>query len=92
MKKVLLSLMVILAFSLANFAQTWTSVNSNLPSGDGVGQISVGMNNQNALWAYGTDNTGLNLDVFSKSTDGGQTWTLGAFNAGDRIIAVVCNR
>ena len=82
MKKVLLSLMVILAFSLANFAQTWTSVNSNLPSGDGVGQISVGMNNQNALWAYGTDNTGLNLDVFSKSTDGGQTWTLGAFNAG----------
>jgi photosystem II stability/assembly factor-like uncharacterized protein len=82
MKKSLLFLMAILAFSIAITAQTWTSVNSNLPSGDGVGQISVGMNNNNALWAYGIDNTGLIKDVFTKSTDGGLTWTSGTFNAG----------
>jgi PKD repeat protein len=82
MKQILLSLMAILAISVATSAQIWTSVNSNLPSGDGVGQISVGMNNPNALWAFGIGSTGLNLDVFTKSTDGGLTWTKGTFNAG----------
>jgi len=82
MKKIFLSLAAILVFSTAMIAQTWTSVNSNLPAGDGVGQISIGMNNQNALWAYGIGSTGLILDVFTKSTDGGATWTKGSFNAG----------
>jgi PKD repeat protein len=81
MKKTLLSLMAILAFSLATLAQ-WNSVNSNLPVGDGVGQISIGMNDQTAMWAYGVDATGLILDKYTKSTDGGLTWTSGSFNAG----------
>jgi PKD repeat protein len=82
MKKTLLSLLAILAFSFATLAQTWNTVNSNLPTGDGVGQISVGMNNHNALWAFACDNTGAIIDKFTKSTDGGLTWTLGSFNAG----------
>jgi photosystem II stability/assembly factor-like uncharacterized protein len=82
MKKILLSLSAILVFSIATLAQTWTTVNSNLGSGVAVGQISVGMNDQNALWAYGIDNTGAILDTYTKSTDGGLTWTKGTFNAG----------
>ncbi len=81
MKKILLSLTAILAFSLATLAQ-WTAVNSHLPVGDGIGQISVGMNDNTALWAYGISATGTILDTYTKSTDGGLTWTLGSFNAG----------
>ncbi len=85
MKKILLSFIVILAFATATLAQTWNSVNSNLPTGDAVGQISVSLNNPNVLWAYGIASTGLNLDVFTKSTDGGLTWTSGTFNAGSGL-------
>ncbi len=81
MKKTLLSLTAILAFSVATLAQ-WTAVNSNLAAGRGVGQISVGMNNTNALWAYAVDDAGSIVDSYTKSTDGGLTWTLGTFNAG----------
>jgi len=81
MKKTLLSLMAILTFSIATLAQ-WNAVNSNLTVGVGVGQISVGMNNTDALWAYGIDAAGSILDTYTKSTDGGLTWTKGTFNAG----------
>lgn len=81
MKKTLLSLVAILAFTVATMAQ-WTTVNSNLGSGVGVGQISVGMVNTNALWASGCDNTGAILDTYTKSTDGGLTWTKGTFTGG----------
>ena len=81
MKKTLLSLMTILAFSIATMAQ-WTSVNSNLGARRGVGQISVGMNSNSALWAYAIDTTGAIKDSYTRSTDGGLTWTLGTFNAG----------
>ena len=83
MKRTLLSLIAIVAFSSAIFAQTgWTLVNSNLPSTSGVGQISVGMNNSNALWALNINAAGNIVDKYSKSTDGGLTWTAGTFNAG----------
>jgi len=60
----------------------WIETDSGLPSGYGVGQISVGMNDQDALWAYAIDNTGVISDQFTKSIDGGLTWTAGTFNAG----------
>lgn len=81
MKKLLLSSLAILAFTVATFAQ-WTTVNSNLAVGRGVGQISVGMNDPTALWAYAVDNTGAIVDSYTKSTNSGTTWTLGTFNAG----------
>ncbi len=60
----------------------WIETDSNLPQGIGVGQISVGMNDQTALWAAAIDNTGAISDQFTRSTDGGETWTAGTFNAG----------
>ena len=83
MKKTLLSFVAILALTAATFAQPgWIQVNSNLNAGQGVGQISVGMNNHNALWAYGTNGDGSIADIFTKSTDGGNTWTKGTFDKG----------
>ena len=83
MKRILLSLTAILAFSVATFAQAgWIPVNSNFNSGQGVGQISVGINNPNALWAYAINAAGNIVDAYTKSTDGGLTWTAGTFNAG----------
>ena len=82
MKKTLLSLMAIVALSIATLAQTWTTVNSNLDVARGVGQISIGMNNPNAMWAFAVDGTGLIVDSYTKSIDGGATWTKGSFNAG----------
>jgi photosystem II stability/assembly factor-like uncharacterized protein len=81
MKKTLLSLMAILAFSIATMAQ-WTTVNSNLALRQGIGQISVGTINSNAMWAYGVDTTGAIKDTYTLSIDGGLTWTKGSFNAG----------
>ena len=63
----------------------WIETDSGLPSGIGVGQISVGMNDQDALWAHAIDATGAISDQFTRSTDGGQTWTAGSFNAGDGL-------
>ena len=86
MKRTLLTLMAVLAFSSLMIGQTgWTLVNSNLNTGQGVGQISIGMNNPQALWAYGIAADGSILDVYTKSTDAGQTWTKGTFNAGSGL-------
>ncbi|MCX6244245.1 MAG: T9SS type A sorting domain-containing protein [Bacteroidetes bacterium] len=82
MKKALLTFTVILGFSLGTFAQTWLPVNSNFASGQGVGQISIGMNNPDALWALAINAAGNIVDAYTKSTDGGLTWTDGTFSAG----------
>jgi photosystem II stability/assembly factor-like uncharacterized protein len=83
MKRTLLTLITILAVSSVIIAQPgWTLVNSNLTTGRGVGQISVGMNNPDALWAYAIFTDGSIADEFTRSTDGGLTWTKGTFNAG----------
>ena len=69
MKKTLLTLMAFLAFSSMIVAQTgWTLVNSNLDANRGVGQISVGMNNTNALWAMAVDNTGAIVDLIQSQS------------------------
>ncbi|RLC50614.1 MAG: hypothetical protein DRI23_06725 [Candidatus Cloacimonadota bacterium] len=60
----------------------WIETDSGLPEGIGIGQISVGMNDQTALWAGAIDATGAIADQFTRSTDSGQTWTSGTFNAG----------
>ena len=60
----------------------WIETDSGLPSGIGVGQISVAMNDSNDLWAMAINNDGSIADNFTRSTDGGQTWTAGSFNAG----------
>jgi len=75
-------LTLLVAISLASFAQEWIEVGSGLTTGQGIGQISVGMNDTDALWASAIDATGAIVDAFTHSTDGGLTWTAGTFNAG----------
>jgi len=83
MMKKLLLLSIMLVFSVWTMGQTgWTKVNSNLLATQGVGQISVGMNNHNALWAFAVASDGTIVDRYTMSTDAGQTWTTGTFNAG----------
>ncbi|MDO9578160.1 MAG: carboxypeptidase regulatory-like domain-containing protein [Candidatus Cloacimonadales bacterium] len=95
---ILLSVSVVFAANLTQFRPhngtvaingerpvNWIETASGFTSGIGVGQISVGMNDETALWAHATDATGMILDQFTKSTDGGQSWTAGTFNAGDGL-------
>ncbi|MFC1898676.1 carboxypeptidase regulatory-like domain-containing protein [Candidatus Cloacimonadota bacterium] len=63
----------------------WIDADSGLPDGIGVGQISKAMNDVDALWAMAIDATGAISDQFTRSTDGGLTWTAGTFNAGDGL-------
>ena len=82
MLKKLQMIVVLVAISFAAVAQDWIEVNSGLANGRGVGQFSVGMNDGDAIWGAAIDGTGAIVDAFTRSTDGGQTWTAGTFNAG----------
>ena len=81
-------LTLFVAISLTSFTQYLIEVSSDLPSGQGIGQISVGMNDSNALWASAIDASGAIVDGFTRSTDGGQTWTSGTFNAGSGLSMI----
>lgn len=76
-------LAILLTAGCFAYAQdNWLQVHSNLNPGLGIGQISVGMNDQMALWARAINNQGQHADKFTRSVDGGLTWTQGSFNAG----------
>jgi len=66
----------------------WIETDSGLPQGMGVGQIAVATNDQDALWAIAIDSGGAIVDNFTRSTDGGQTWTAGTFNAGTGVSQI----
>ncbi|MDP8201734.1 MAG: carboxypeptidase regulatory-like domain-containing protein [Candidatus Tenebribacter burtonii] len=66
----------------------WIETDSGLPQGFGVGQISIGMNDQESLWAMAIDNTGAVADNFTRSTDSGENWTAGTFNAGTGLSQI----
>lgn len=85
MKKLLLCVVLMTAGFWALAQGNWIEVNSNLNAGRGIGQISVGMNDQNAFWAHAIDASGQIVDEYTRSTDGGFTWTQGSFNAGDGL-------
>ncbi|MCX6233738.1 MAG: T9SS type A sorting domain-containing protein [Bacteroidetes bacterium] len=83
MMKKLLLITALMATGLWSLAQTdWIQVNSDLDAGRGIAQISVGMNDPTALWASAVNSTGALIDEYTRSTDGGTTWTQGYFNAG----------
>ncbi len=67
----------------------WIETDSGLPSGFGVGQISVAMNDSDALWAMAINNDGSVADNFTRSIDAGQTWTAGTFNAGTGLSQII---
>ena len=66
----------------------WIETDSGLPSGIGVGQISVAMNDSDNLWAMAINNDGSISDQFTRSTDGGENWTAGTFNAGTGLSQI----
>jgi photosystem II stability/assembly factor-like uncharacterized protein len=82
MKKLLLMFVGLVLFGYMNAQTGWITANSNLAVHRGIGQISVGMLDQTALWALPVDTTGAIIDGFTKSVDGGTTWLPGTFNAG----------
>ncbi len=83
MMKKLLFVSILLVLSLWSVGQTgWIPVGSHLTVTRGVGQISVGMNDQTGLWASAVDATGAIVDAYTKSSNSGTTWTAGTFNAG----------
>ena len=87
LKKLQLVAMLV-AITFASFAQDWIEVNSGLADGTGIGQISIGMNDGDALWASAINTDGSINDAFTMSTDGGQTWTAGTFNAGSGLSMI----
>jgi len=79
-------LFLFLFLSWAAIGQSgWTQVDSGLPTGKGIGQISVGMDDNTALWGLPVNNDGSIHDAFTRSIDGGNTWEAGTFNAGDGL-------
>jgi len=95
MMKKLLILSITLILSQWAMSQTgWIQVNSNLAAGQGAIQVSIGMNDNNALWVEAGNADGSIFDAFTRSTDGGLTWTAGTFNAGDglsQLFAISAN-
>lgn len=86
MKKFTFLMAILIAFSFTALSQSgWNQVDSDLPSGKGVGQISISMNDSTALWAMPINADGGIYDAFTRSIDGGDTWETGAFNAGSGL-------
>ena len=83
MKKFTIVLAIFIAIGINAIGQAgWTMVGSGLPADKGVGQISIGMNDNTAMWGLAINNDGSIYDAFTRSTDGGNTWEAGTFNAG----------
>lgn len=85
MKRLLLLFVGLLVVGYLHAQTGWIEVNSNLALGNGVGQISIGMLDETALWASPVDATGAIVDGYTKSMDAGQNWFPGTFNAGDGL-------
>jgi len=85
MKKLLLLFVGLMAIGILQAQEGWIEKASNLTATTGVGQISVGLLDQNALWGLAVNADGSINDAFTKSVDGGQNWFPGTFNAGDGL-------
>jgi photosystem II stability/assembly factor-like uncharacterized protein len=82
MKRLLLLFVGLMVFGYLHAQTGWIPANTNLAVNRGIGQISVGMLDQTALWALPVDSTGAIKDGFTKSLNSGVTWFPGTFNAG----------
>jgi photosystem II stability/assembly factor-like uncharacterized protein len=85
MKRLLLLFVGLLVVGFLHAQENWIEKNSNLAVGKGIGQISVGLLDENALWGLPVNDDGSIFDGFTKSIDGGQNWFPGTFNAGDGL-------
>ena len=89
MMKKLLFISILLVLSVWSMGQTgWIKVPSGFATGNGVGQVSIGLHDATALWAFPISGTGAIVDGWSKSSDAGQTWVSGTFNAGTGLSQI----
>jgi len=83
MKKILLTILSVISLS-AN-AQFWTEKATGFTT-PARGLYSISIVDANVVWALGSDSTTDPVDVtikeFTKSTDGGNTWTPGTIDLG----------
>lgn len=87
MKKSLLFLSLIASISAAN-AQ-WTSQATGFSTASrGLSQVTA--LDANTVWALAYDGSGLgaNVQEFTKTTDGGTTWTAGVVDMGDPVLEI----
>ena len=84
MKKVLFPL-VLLSFSGAN-AQSWVPQATNLALNAGVDEIAIVDPNTVWITAYDGSGSGAYLHAYSRTSDGGNTWTAGSI-AGTGMIS-----
>lgn len=88
MKRFLL-LSYLLTTTFALNAQSWTELASGFPNANrGISDFSVV--DGNTVWALAYDGSGAASVVqeFTKTTDGGTTWTAGAINIGNPALAI----
>lgn len=70
-------------------AQSWTPQNSNFPN-DATYPWVISAKGENIAWAFGADGAGTNLDyrVYTKTSDGGNTWTAGDMNGVPASVSI----
>ena len=85
MKRLLFMFVGLMVFGFLQAQTDWIEKNSNLAATKGVGQISAGMLDPNALWGMAINADGSIFDGFTRSNDAGQNWFPGTFNAGDGL-------
>ena len=87
MKKLLLTGFALVSMVLQ--AQTWTEYAPNLPvNNSGLNNIQIV--DANVAWGTGVNGAdGSSLKIFSKTTNGGTTWTGGTINFGNAITCLL---
>jgi photosystem II stability/assembly factor-like uncharacterized protein len=87
MKKLLLTLLLIASSS--TFAQSWdTQVSGFASASRGISKLEI--IDANTVWglAYDGSATGANVQEFTRTTNGGATWTPGTINVGNTALAI----
>ncbi|MEI6852112.1 MAG: T9SS type A sorting domain-containing protein [Bacteroidota bacterium] len=87
MKKILFSFAALLCVAMISNAQTWTQQNTAFP-GTSIGVDEISVVNNNIVWVKGFNGsgTGAKIRAFSKTTNGGTTWTAGTIGLTGTIM------
>lgn len=88
MKKVLLSVATLIISSTV-FSQTWNTQNTGFTvASRGIAGMEV--YDANTVWAFASDGTPANANVqeFTKTSNGGTTWTAGSIDVGDPTLTI----
>lgn len=88
MKRILLSALALIISSSA-FSQYWTTQNSAFSTASrGIAGMEV--TNASTVWAFAYDGvtSSNNVQEFTKTSNGGLTWTSGSINVGDPTLSI----